>query len=104
MDYCVIQTGGKQYRVGEGDFVRIEKMDDDSSTGKEITFSDVVLCKKGDSVLVGDECAEKKVVGVLEDVGKGKKISVIKFKSKSNYKRQYGHRQPFWNVRITSLG
>lgn len=103
MNYCVIQTGGKQYKVAEGEAVKIEKMSDDGEVGKEVSFSDVLLVNKDGTLLFGDACKGKVVKGVLEEVGRGKKLSIIKFKSKSNYKRQYGHRQSFWKVRISSF-
>lgn len=103
MSFAVIETGGKQYEVFEGGIIHIEKINDSSAEGDVIDFSNVLLLDDGSSTKIGKQCDEKKVSGTIEKIGKDKKVSIIKFKSKSNYRRQYGHRQSFWKVKIGSI-
>jgi len=101
--FAVIATGGKQYRVTVGDVVSIEKLSDDMAVGDKVMF-DVVAYDDGMSTQIGSPYLEGvKVQGVLEESGRGKKLHVIRFRSKSRYHRKYGHRQPFMKVKITSL-
>lgn len=98
--YAIIATGGKQYRVSEGDTIYIEKLDNEP--GDEVTFP--VLMLAGDSVEVGNPYVEgANVIGKVVRQGKGQKIVVFKYKSKKNYRRKAGHRQPFTQVEITAV-
>jgi len=102
---AVIKTGGKQYLVQEGQTIKIEKILDESvkDTGK-ITFEEVLMISEGDKVSVGTPFLEKsKVQAELIAEGRNKKISVIRFKSKSRYFKNKGHRQPFYSVKITKI-
>ena len=91
--YAIIKTGGKQYRVAEGDVICIEKLD--AEEGANVTF---------DAVKVGRPLVEgAKVTGKVQTQGKGKKIRVFKYKAKSNYRRRQGHRQPFTKVVIEKI-
>jgi large subunit ribosomal protein L21 len=102
---AVIKTGGKQYLVSEGDTVTIEKIigyDSEKSKGK-ITFDEVLLVVNGDKAEVGTPNLKSKVEGDVIEEGRGKKISVIRYKSKSRYFRNNGHRQPFMKVKITKI-
>ena len=100
--YAVIETGGKQYRVSEGDVIDIEKLP--AAEGEEVTFDRVVLGKDDDGVKVGNPyLSESKVTAKVLRLGKGKKIVVFKYKPKKNYRRKKGHRQPFSRVRIESI-
>lgn len=102
--FAVIQTGGKQYKVAVGDVVMIEKLADDMEIGDKVAFDQVSLLDDGKTTTLGAPFIDgAKVQGVLEDQGKDKKISVIRFRSKSRYHRKYGHRQPYMKVKITSL-
>ena len=87
--YAIIATGGKQYRVSEGDTIYIEKLENE--VGEVVTFP--VLMLSGETIEVG------KIVRH----GKGEKIVVFKYKSKKNYRRKAGHRQPFTQVEITGI-
>ena len=100
MQFAIIETGGKQYEVSEGSVIQIEKINSSSSVGDTIDFSTVLLVDDGSTTLVGTECVDKKVTGTIEEIGKQKKVEVVKFKAKSDYRRHYGHRQPFWKVKI----
>lgn len=100
--YAVIETGGKQYRVQEGDSLRIEKLNVEE--GSKVEF-DKVLCVADDSDLnVGKPYVEgAKVSAVVEKQGKNKKVIAYKFKSKEDYRNKKGHRQPFTQIKIESI-
>ena len=100
--YAIIATGGKQYRVSEGDVIYIEKID--AQVDSTVSF-DVLLVEKDGDVTIGTPVvegvkAEGKVVGQV----RGEKIIVFKYKSKKNYRRKQGHRQPYTKVEITKIG
>jgi large subunit ribosomal protein L21 len=100
--FAVIQTGGKQYRVSQGDKLKVEKLVGD--VGSTITF-DKVLLIAGDSVKVGAPLiAGAKVEAQIVTQGRGPKIIVYKFKRRKNYRRKNGHRQPFTEVKVTGIG
>ncbi|MGN0183391.1 MAG: 50S ribosomal protein L21 [Candidatus Ornithomonoglobus sp.] len=100
--YAIIETGGKQYKVAEGDVVFVEKLDVEE--GAEITFDKVLLAADGDDVKVGTPVVEGATVTakVLKN-GKAKKVIVFKMKSKKNERKKKGHRQPFTKVEITAV-
>ena len=100
--YAIIETGGKQYKVAEGDVVFFEKLD--TEEGKKVTFENVVLVSDEGKVQVGTPYVKGvKVEGKVVSHGKAKKIIVYKMKPKKNYRRKYGHRQPYTKVEITSI-
>ncbi len=101
--YAVIETGGKQYRVQEGDVVTIEKLNVEA--GEKIAFDKVlVLAEEGD-LKVGAPYVEGAVVsGEVVENGKAKKVIIYKYKSKKDYRKKQGHRQPYTMVKIESLG
>jgi len=104
MKFAVIETGGKQYKVSEGDTVKIEKLSDENKVGDKITFDKVLLIDDGKETKVGTPYIDgAKVSAVLSEAGKDKKIHIIKFKSKSNYSKKIGHRQPFNKVLIEKI-
>ena len=97
--YAVIETGGKQYRVQEGDTVFIEKIN--TEEGDTIDFSKVLLIAKDEDLVVGKPYVEgSKVEATVLEQGKAKKIVVFKYKSKKNYSKKQGHRQPYTKVKI----
>lgn len=100
--YAVLETGGKQYRVAPGDVVRIEKI---GTPGEKITFESVLMLVRDDgTTAVGSPTvAGAQVKGEVLSHGKDKKILVFKYKPKVNYRRRYGHRQPFADVRILEI-
>lgn len=100
--YAVIKTGGKQYRVKEGDTFNIEKLE--AEAGSEITFDDVLAVGEGESLRVGTPSVDGASVSakVLKH-GRLKKIIVFKFKRRKNYKRKRGHRQHFTRIQITKI-
>jgi len=104
-EIAVIETGGKQYIVSEGDVVTIEKLPGEYKEGDKIEFDKVLLVDNGkDMTTVGTPYIEgAKVIARFQGEGKSKKIDVIKFKSKSRYFKKRGHRQPFAKVKIESV-
>lgn len=102
--FAVIETGGKQYRVSEGDIITIEKLKGEYSDGDKIVFENVLMSDDGKTSDIGTPLlAGKKVTGELVESGRNKKVNVIKYKSKSRYFKKRGHRQPFMRVKITQL-
>lgn len=100
--YAIIETGGKQYRVTEGDVLTIEKID--VAEGQTVDFDRVLTVVKDGEVVIGKPLvANAKVTAEVVAHGKGKKILVFKYKAKANYRRRQGHRQPFTKVRIEKI-
>jgi len=100
--YAVIETGGKQYRVQEGDVVTIEKLN--VSAGDDITFDRVLILNDGEKVQVGTPIVEDaKVFGTVVENGKAEKVIIFKYKAKKDYRKKQGHRQPYTMVKIESL-
>jgi large subunit ribosomal protein L21 len=100
--YAVIATGGKQYRVAEGDVVRIEKLT--AEPGADVEFDKVLLVGEGASVKVGAPYLDGgKVTGTVQTHGKGDKVRIVKFRRRKHYLRQGTHRQPYTDVKITGI-
>lgn len=100
--YAVIETGGKQYRVQQGDVIFVEKLDVEE--GASLAFDKVLLVSKEGDVVAGKPYVEgAKVEAVALEQGKAKKIIVFKYKAKKNYRKKQGHRQPFTKVRIENI-
>lgn len=103
MSFAVIQTGGKQYKVEKGDTLKIEKLSD-VKDGK-VTFDQVLLVDDGNSTKVGAPyLAGAKVSATVLGDGRHKKVMVVKYRPKSRYFKKNGHRQPFTEVKIESIG
>ena len=104
MEFAVINTGGKQYKVFKGDVVKIEKIKGDFKAGDKIIFDKVLLVEDGKDTTIGTPYIKQaKVEATLEEVGRNKTIDVIKYKQKSRYFKKNGHRQPWFKVRISSI-
>jgi len=100
--YAIIATGGKQYRVAEGDLVRIEKLDAEKDSTVE--FDQVLLVGEGADVRVGAPVVDgAKVTATVEDHGRGDKVRIIKFRRRKHHQKQMGHRQYYTAVRITGI-
>ena len=100
--YAIIATGGKQYRVSEGDVIYIEKID--AQVDSTVSFDVLFMGNDGD-VKIGTPVVEGvKVEGKVVGQIRGEKIVVYKYKSKKNYRRKQGHRQPYTKVEITKIG
>lgn len=98
--YAIIENGGKQYKVSEGDVVKVEKLN--AEEGAEVSFN-VVMISDGESVKVGADVASAKVTATVEKQDKYKKIIVFKYKAKKNERKKQGHRQPFTAVKIAKI-
>lgn len=104
MKFAVIHTGGKQYKVAEGDSLRIEKLSGDHKVGEALTFDKVLMISEDDKATLGmPYVAGKTVKATLEVIGRAQKVTVLKFKQKSRYFKKNGHRQPFFKVKINSI-
>lgn len=100
--YAVIETGGKQYRVQEGDVISVEKLN--VAAEDKIEFEKVLVLNDGQSVKVGAPYVDAvKVFGTVVENGKGEKVIIFKYKAKKDYRKKQGHRQPYTMVRIDSL-
>ncbi len=99
--YAVIKTGGKQYRVSEGQKVLVEKLP--GQNGDKITIGEVLFIG-GDSPKIGQPLVKgASVAAEIVEQGRGKKLVVFKFRRRKNYRRKAGHRQPFTALKITSI-
>lgn len=104
MEFAVIETGGKQYKVAVGDVLKIEKLAGDFTAGDKILFDKVLLVDNGKDTTIGAPYIENaKVEALFQKAGKGKTVKVVKFKQKSRYLKQNGHRQPFVEVKISAI-
>ena len=94
--YAIIATGGKQYKVEEGDVIKVEKL-------AEVTFDDVVLVSTDKGVVCGDDAKSASVKATVVKTAKAKKVVVYHYKRKSGYHKKNGHRQPYTEVKIESI-
>ena len=100
--HAIIETGGKQYKVAEGDTLFIEKLP--AEAGDAVTFRKVLAVIDGDKLTVGTPVVEgAKVDASVVKNGRGKKVIVFKYKPKSGYKRKQGHRQPYTKVTVNKI-
>jgi len=100
--YAVIKTGGKQYRVFEGDLLRVEKIK--GEMGDAVEFNEVLMIKDGQRVEIGRPILkDSKVVGEIVEQGKGKKMVVFKSKRRKGYRKKKGHRQQFTLLKIKEI-
>lgn len=101
--FAVIKTGGKQYLVEEGQELNVEKIE--GKDGGKLEFDAMLVAdENGKDVQVGTPQTGTKVTASIVETGKGKKISIIKYKPKSRYRRHTGHRQPFTKIKIEKIG
>ncbi|AJY76068.1 50S ribosomal protein L21 [Paenibacillus beijingensis] len=100
--FAIIETGGKQYKVQQGDVIYIEKLN--ANEGESVTFDRVLAVSNGEGLVTGTPVVSGATVsGKVEKHGKGQKIIVYKYKAKKNYRRKQGHRQPYTKVTIESI-
>ena len=105
MEFAVIQTGGKQYKVSVGDTIKIEKLVGEHKEGDKITFAQVLLVDNGKDTTIGTPfITGAKVEAELVEIGRTKKIIVVKYKPKSRYLIRQGHRQHFFKIKILEIG
>ncbi len=98
--YAIIATGGKQYKVSEGDTIKVEKLNVEA--GDTVKF-DEVLAIGGEKLLVGDDVKSASVSATVVENGKGKKVIVYRYKRKSGYHKKNGHRQAYTQVKIDKI-
>ena len=100
--YAVIQSGGKQYRVKEGQIVRLEKIN--AEKGATVDFDKILMVGEGADLALGAPYLEgAKVAGEVVEQGRGKKVTIVKFKRRKHSRKQMGHRQWFTEVKITAV-
>ena len=100
--YAVFKTGGKQYRVSEGETLKIEKLE--MEPGKKVTFNEVLMIADGENVQVGSPLLDKaSVEAKIISQGKGKKVNILKFKRRKHSMKQQGHRQLFTEIIIGKI-
>ena len=103
-EFAVIFTGGKQYKVAVGDVLKVEKIEGDFKIGDKVVFDKVLLVDDGTNTTIGTPyIVNAKVESLFQKFGKGKTVSVVKYKQKSRYLKRNGHRQPFLEVKISSI-
>ncbi|MCM1112258.1 MAG: 50S ribosomal protein L21 [Muribaculum sp.] len=98
--YAIIATGGKQYKVSEGDIIKVEKLD--AEAGNTVVFDQVIAVSDG-SLKVGDAVASAAVSATVMEQGRGKKVIVYKYKRKTGYHKKNGHRQAYTQVKIDKI-
>ncbi len=100
--YAVIRTGGKQYLVDQGDFLKVEKLPGD--VGQEVVFEEVLLVNDGSELKLGKPVVEgARVRGTIVEQGRDKKIIVFKMKRRKGYRRKQGHRQSYTGVKVEAI-
>ena len=99
--YAIIETGGKQLKVSEGDLVKVEKLEADQ--GASVTFDRVLAVSNDGKLSVASDVSGAKVTGTVLEQGKEKKVIVFRYKPKSGYRKKNGHRQPFTRVKIDKI-
>ena len=98
--YAIIATGGKQYKVSEGDIIKVEKLD--AEAGNTVTFDQVIAVSDG-ALKVGEAVANATVSATVMEQGRGKKVIVYKYKRKTGYHKKNGHRQAYTQVKIDKI-
>ncbi|MBT8146355.1 MAG: 50S ribosomal protein L21 [Gammaproteobacteria bacterium] len=100
--YAVIESGGKQHRVEEGEVLKLEKLD--AATGDKVDFDKVLMVGEGESATIGTPYVEGgKVTAEILNHGRGDKVKIIKFNRRKHYRKQQGHRQWYTEVKITGI-
>ena len=98
--YAIVLTGGKQYKVSEGDQIQVEKLD--ANVGDQVKL-DVLMLADGKTVKAGKDLAESEVVAEVVNHGKSPKILVLRYKAKKRVRKLQGHRQPYTTLKIVSV-
>ena len=99
--YTIVKTGGRQYKVAEGDIVKVEKIE--GELGSSVALTPVLLVDGATVTTKADELAKVKVSAEIIDSVKGPKIKILKYKNKTGYKKRQGHRQPLTVLKITGI-
>ncbi|HNZ86288.1 MAG TPA: 50S ribosomal protein L21 [bacterium] len=101
MKLAVVRTGGKQYKVKEGDKIKVEKIEGDE--GSKIELDDILLLVDDDKVEIGTPKLDKKITATILKQSRAKKVRVVKYKAKTRYHKVYGHRQHFTELAINKI-
>ena len=99
--YAIVKTGGKQYKVAEGDLVRVEKIEGEA--GDSVALTPVLLVDGAKVTATSDDLAKVNVSAEIVEHGKGPKIDIMKYKNKTGYKKRQGHRQQLTTIKITGI-
>ncbi len=99
--YAIIKTGGKQYKVEQGDEIFVEKLGVEA--GDTVAFDEILAISTEDGLKVGEEAKAAKVTASVVKNGKGPKVIIYKYKAKKDYRKKQGHRQPYTKVKIDSI-
>ncbi|GAB3082331.1 50S ribosomal protein L21 [Corynebacterium aquatimens] len=99
--YAIVKTGGKQYKVAEGDLLRVEKLEGEA--GSKVELTPVLVVDGANVTSSADDLAKVNVSAEIVEHGKGPKINIMKYKNKTGYKRRIGHRQPQTTIKITGI-
>lgn len=99
--YAILVTGGKQYRVAQGEKLRVEKLD--AEAGSEVKFEDVLLVGNGEDVKLGDALKGASVTAKVVGHGRADKVRIIKFRRRKHHRKQQGHRQHYTEIEITGI-
>ena len=99
--YAIVKTGGKQYKVAEGDLVKVEKIE--GEPGSSVALTPVLLVDGADVKSKADDLSKVSVAAEIVEHARGPKIDILKYKNKTGYKKRMGHRQPLTVVKITGI-
>lgn len=99
--YAVLVTGGKQYRVAQGETLRVEKLE--AEAGNSVTFDNILLLGDGDGITVGDALKSASVTAKVVGHGRADKVRIIKFRRRKHHMKQQGHRQHYTEIEITGI-
>ena len=100
--YAVLVTGGKQYRVMQGETIRVEKLD--AEVGKSITLDNVLMLGGSDGIKIGDALKGATVSATVKAHGRADKVRIVKFRRRKHHRKQMGHRQHYTEIEITGIG
>jgi large subunit ribosomal protein L21 len=104
MEFAVLKTGGKQYKVAVGDVLAIEAIKGDYKVGDKLTFEEVLLKDNGSKTEVGTPTIPgAKIEASIAEIGRLDKVLVVRYRAKSRYHKKNGHRQPFMSIKIESI-
>ena len=99
--YAIVKTGGKQYKVAEGDLVKVEKIE--GEPGSSVALTPVLLVDGAEVTTSADKLAKVSVSAEIVEQTKGPKIKILKYKNKTGYKKRQGHRQPMTVLKVTGI-
>jgi len=104
MEFAVIKTGGKQYKVAVGDTLKIEKIIGDFKVGDKLSFEEVLLKEVGGKTLIGaPTLAKASVSATITEIDRLEKVLVVRYRQKSRYHKKNGHRQPYFGIKVDAI-